>query len=107
MQKEYGSSTSSAPSKSVLNLNRLLDKRVRVKFAGGREVSGLLKGHDSVANLVLDDTEEYLRDREDPYKLLQDSRPLGLVVARGTAVMLIAPCDGTEAIPNPFANVQQ
>eukprot|EP00922_Rhytidocystis_sp_ex-Travisia-forbesii_P042206 GHVS01063079.1.p1 GENE.GHVS01063079.1~~GHVS01063079.1.p1 ORF type:complete len:104 (+),score=9.68 GHVS01063079.1:90-401(+) len=103
MQKEHSSSSAS---KNVLDLGRLLDKRVRVKFAGGREVSGLLKGHDSVANLVLDDTEEYLRDPDDPYKLLEETRLLGLVVARGTAVMLVAPVDGTEAISNPFVNIQ-
>ncbi|KAF8821733.1 U6 snRna-associated Sm family protein [Cardiosporidium cionae] len=51
-------------------------------------VSGILKGHDAVTNLVLDETEEYLRDPEDPYKLLNQTRPLGLVVARGTAVCL-------------------
>jgi len=31
---------------------------VRIKFNGGREVFGILKGHDNVANLVLDETEE-------------------------------------------------
>ena len=30
------------------------------------------------------------------------TRSLGLVVLRGTAVMVVAPTDGTEEIANPF-----
>ena len=45
------------------------------------------------------------RDPDDPYKLTEDTRHLGLVVCRGTAVVLVCPVDGMEAIPNPF--VQQ
>merc|ERR1712032_1600059 len=71
-------------SKSVLDLERYLNQPVKVKFSGGREVKGILKGHDAVANLVLDDVQEYLRDPEDPYKIADETRNLGLVVARGT-----------------------
>lgn len=77
-------------------------QEVRVKFMGGREVTGVLKGHDKLLNLVLDDTKEYLKDPEDPYKLLDKTRPLGLTVCRGTTVMLISPVDGYEEIANPF-----
>lgn len=90
--------------KSVLDLERYLNQPVKVKFTGGREVKGILKGHDAVANLVLDDVQEYLRDLEDPYKVSDETRSLGLVVARGTSVMLICPVDGTEEIANPFAS---
>jgi U6 snRNA-associated Sm-like protein LSm7 len=38
-----------------------MNKAVRVKFAGGREVTGVLKGFDQLMNLVLDDTEETLQ----------------------------------------------
>ena len=41
-------------------------------------------------------------DPDDPYKLTEDVRDLGLVVCRGTSVVLICPADGMEAIPNPF-----
>eukprot|EP00743_Colponemidia_sp_Colp-15_P005862 GILK01006301.1.p1 GENE.GILK01006301.1~~GILK01006301.1.p1 ORF type:complete len:112 (+),score=16.07 GILK01006301.1:42-338(+) len=92
---------------SILDLSRYLEASVRVKFTGGREVFGQLKGYDQLANIVLDDAREYLRDPEDPYKLLDSTRNLGLVVARGTAVMLISPVDGTEEIANPFAAIQQ
>lgn len=67
---------------SILDLSKYLEKNIRVKFAGGREVSGkldaeniywqtklnstvllgVLKGFDPLLNLVLDSTTEYLRD---------------------------------------------
>ena len=56
---------------SILDLSRFIDKQIRVKFAGGRECSGLLKGYDPLLNIVLDDTIEYLRDPDDAYKLTQ------------------------------------
>ena len=43
-----------------------------------------------------------LTDPDDPFKLTEDTRQLGLVVCRGTSVVLICPSDGMEAIPNPF-----
>ena len=89
---------------SILDLTKFLEKSVRVKFAGGREASGILKGFDPLLNLVLDQTIEYLRDPDDPYKLTEDTRQLGLTVCRGTAVVVICPFDGMEAIPNPFVS---
>ncbi|KAJ4445797.1 Sm-like protein lsm7 [Periplaneta americana] len=71
---------------SILDLSKYLEKNIRVKFAG-------------------DNTTEVLRDPDDPYKLTEDTRMLGLVVCRGTSVVLICPVDGMESIPNPF--VQQ
>jgi len=79
-----------------------MDKSVRVKFTGGREVTGVLKGYDQLVNLVLDDSVETIRDPYDPYKLTDKTRSLGLTVLRGTSVMLIAPVDGTQEIANPF-----
>eukprot|EP00058_Branchiostoma_floridae_P007242 XP_002592730.1 hypothetical protein BRAFLDRAFT_118403 [Branchiostoma floridae] len=90
---------------TILDLSKYLDKPIRVKFHGGREASGVLKGYDPLLNLVLDNTTEYQRDPDDPFKLTEDTRQLGLVVCRGTSVVLICPQDGMEAIPNPF--VQQ
>ena len=96
-------------------------------------VTGNLKGYDQLLNLVLDDTHEFLRgawpsaaplccthavahtwtrltprrraasDPDDPLRVTDATRPLGLVVLRGTAVMVVAPTDGTEEIANPFA----
>uniref|UniRef100_A0A8C3IBD2 LSM7 homolog, U6 small nuclear RNA and mRNA degradation associated n=1 Tax=Chrysemys picta bellii TaxID=8478 RepID=A0A8C3IBD2_CHRPI len=69
--------------------------------------SGVLKGFDPLLNLVLDGTIEYMRDPDDQYKLTEDTRQLGLVVCRGTSVVLICPQDGMEAIPNPFIQQQE
>ncbi|KJE89791.1 small nuclear riboprotein [Capsaspora owczarzaki ATCC 30864] len=90
------------PKESIVNLAKLLDKTVRVKFRGGREVIGLLKGYDPLLNLVLDETQEFLRDPADPERILDETRALGLTVCRGTTVILICPNDGMEQIENPF-----
>uniref|UniRef100_A0A8C9R6W6 U6 snRNA-associated Sm-like protein LSm7 n=1 Tax=Scleropages formosus TaxID=113540 RepID=A0A8C9R6W6_SCLFO len=87
---------------SIFDLSKYIDKTIRVKFQGGREASGVLKGFDPLLNLVLDGTIEYLRDPDDQYKLTEDTRQLGLVVCRGTSVVLICPQDGMESIPNPL-----
>ena len=41
-------------------------------------------------------------DVDDPYKLTDEKRQLGLIVCRGTAVTLVCPCDGMMEIANPF-----
>ena len=53
--------TSSSKKESVIDLAPYVDKKIRVKFVGGREVVGLLKGADPICNMVLDETIEYLR----------------------------------------------
>jgi len=75
-----------------------MDKQMKVKFNGGREVIGTLKGFDQLMNVVLDDVQEILRDDEGN----ESTRSLGLVVARGTLLVLISPVDGSEEIANPF-----
>ncbi|XP_798585.3 U6 snRNA-associated Sm-like protein LSm7 [Strongylocentrotus purpuratus] len=90
---------------SILDLSKYIDKQIRVKFQGGREVTGVLKGFDPLLNLVLDGTTEFMRDPDDPFKLTDDTRNLGLAVCRGTSVVLICPAEGMEPIANPF--VQQ
>ncbi len=44
-------------------------------------------------------------DPLDPDRTLRFTRELGLVVARGTAVMTLTPEDGLEEIDNPFEEV--
>ncbi|KIW05078.1 uncharacterized protein PV09_04226 [Verruconis gallopava] len=83
---------------NIIDLNRFMDKQLRIKFNGGREVVGVLKGFDQLMNLVLDEVEEYMRDDEGN----EETRPLGLVVARGTLLTMISPVDGSEEIENPF-----
>ncbi|GBF96667.1 U6 snRNA-associated protein Sm [Raphidocelis subcapitata] len=92
---------------SALDMARFVDKGVRIKLAGGREVSGILKGYDQLFNVVLDDAVEYLRDPDDPMRVTDETRTLGLIVCRGTAVTLIAPTAGMEEIANPFMQQDQ
>ncbi|PWZ01521.1 U6 snRNA-associated Sm-like protein LSm7 [Testicularia cyperi] len=97
-----GSSAAERPKKeAILDLSKYIDKEIRVKFAGGREVVGTLKGFDQLMNLVMDQVNESLRDQDG--NLTGKTRPLGLVVLRGTALTVINPADGFESIENPFA----
>ncbi|SPO03813.1 related to snRNP protein [Cephalotrichum gorgonifer] len=96
-----GDQTKEKPKKeNILDLNKYMDKRITVKFNGGREATGCLKGYDALMNLVLDDVKEVVRDEEGN----ETTRSLGLVVARGTLLVLICPEDGSEVIANPFVN---
>ncbi|RYP50314.1 hypothetical protein DL769_010965 [Monosporascus sp. CRB-8-3] len=63
---------------NILDLSKYMDKRITVKFNGGREVTGTLKGYDALMNLVLDEVQEVMR-------------------------VVISPVDGSEEIENPFA----
>ncbi|KAI1633435.1 U6 snRNA-associated Sm-like protein LSm7 [Biscogniauxia mediterranea] len=80
-----------------------MDKRITVKFNGGREVTGTLKGYDALMNLVLDEVQEVMRDDEGK----EATRSLGLVVIRGTLLVVISPVDGSEEIENPFAQAEE
>ncbi|KAJ3531915.1 hypothetical protein NM208_g8665 [Fusarium decemcellulare] len=79
-----------------------MDKQITVKFNGGREVKGTLKGYDALMNLVLDDVNEVVRDDEGN----ESTRSLGLVVVRGTLLVLVSPVDGSEEIANPFVQAE-
>ena len=86
-------------------------------------VTGTLKGYDQLMNLVLDDVREHTRG-EHPIESLPNptlplteirfldeegntsTRPLGLLVARGTLLVLISPVDGSEEIANPFVQAE-
>jgi len=97
-----------AGKQSAVELAKYVDKGVHVKMAGGREVSGTLKGYDQLLNMVLDEAVEYLRDPEDSSKITNNTRKLGLIVCRGTVVMTVCPTTGIEEIANPFtAQMQQ
>ena len=74
---------------SIIDLTEYIDQKIHVKFLGGREVVGILKGADPVCNLVLDDTVELLRDSNDNAVVTSESRKLGIVIARGQTVLSI------------------
>jgi small nuclear ribonucleoprotein (snRNP)-like protein len=67
----------------------MINARVRVKFAGGREMVGVLKGYDQLLNVVLDETVEYLRDAADATRVTDTTRGLGLVVCRGPNITCV------------------
>ncbi|ATY62801.1 LSM domain-containing [Cordyceps militaris] len=84
---------------NILDLSKYMDEQITVKFNGGREVMGTLKGYDALMNLVLDDVQETVRDEDGN----ESTRSLGLVVARGTLLVLVSPLKHSEEIANPFA----
>ncbi|EAL62681.1 LSM domain-containing protein [Dictyostelium discoideum AX4] len=87
---------------SILDLQKFLGKEICVKFTGGREVQGILKGYDQLVNITLDQTQEFIRDAEDPLITTDEKRFLGLVVCRGSSVMMVCPTEGCEPIDNPY-----
>ncbi|KAI9224686.1 hypothetical protein BC828DRAFT_372820 [Blastocladiella britannica] len=96
-----GSSSGPRERTNILDLSKYMDKQIQVKFVGGREVVGVLKGFDTLSNLVLDETVETIREETED-TIIEKQRSLGMLVARGPTVMTIAPADGLEEIDNPF-----
>jgi len=82
---------------AILDLSKYVNERIRVKFTGGREVTGILKGYDQLLNLVLDEVTEEIQEPE------AHVRSLGLTVLRGPTITLLSPVDGLEEIANPFS----
>ncbi|CAN3356264.1 U6 snRNA-associated Sm-like protein LSm7 [Diutina catenulata] len=87
---------------AILDLNQYKDTQIRVKFIGGRQIVGVLKGFDQLMNLVMDDVEETMRDPHDDTVLTGETRKLGFVVVRCTSLLTISPVDGSHEIANPF-----
>ncbi|EPE04592.1 small nuclear ribonucleoprotein [Ophiostoma piceae UAMH 11346] len=83
---------------NILDLGQYMDREIYVKFNGGREVSGILKGFDPLLNMVLDDAQEKMRNAEGEVK----ARSLGLAVIRGTHITTLYPVEGSESISNPY-----
>jgi len=86
---------------AILDLSKYVNEKIRVKFTGGREVTGILKGYDQLLNLVLDEVEEDIQEPEPRV------RSLGLTVLRGPTITLLSPVDGLEEIANPFVAPEQ
>ncbi|KAK4248726.1 hypothetical protein P885DRAFT_76400 [Corynascus similis CBS 632.67] len=102
-QGQQGQDKERPKKENILDLKKYMDKRITVKFNGGREATGVLKGYDALMNLVLDEVEELLRDDEGN----EVTRPLGLVVVRGTLLVVVSPVDGSEVIANPFLQAEE
>lgn len=59
--KKAGGGISAQRKESSVELQKMMDSLVLVKCLGGRELKGVLRGFDDLFNLVLEDSEEYLR----------------------------------------------
>lgn len=79
---------------SILDLSKHIDQSLSLKFQGGRQATGVLKGYDQLMNLVMDNVIEILPDAQ--------QRQLGLVVFRGPSITVLNPSQGHEQISNPF-----
>ncbi|KII83642.1 hypothetical protein PLICRDRAFT_119166, partial [Plicaturopsis crispa FD-325 SS-3] len=86
----------------ILDLSKYVNERIRVKFTGGREVTGILKGYDQLLNLVLDEVQEEVQGAPQMPAPEVHVRSLGLTVLRGPTVTILSPVDGSEEIANPF-----
>ncbi|RLE50749.1 MAG: RNA-binding protein [Candidatus Methanomethylicota archaeon] len=64
-------------------LNESLGCMVLVKLKGGKEVRGVLKGFDQHLNIVLENAEELIPDK--------DPRKLGTIIVRGDNVVIVSP----------------
>ncbi len=64
-------------------LSESLGSFVLVKLKGGREVRGLMKSFDQHLNLVLDEAEELVQDKE--------PKKLGAIIVRGDNVVIVSP----------------
>lgn len=114
---------------NILDLTKYMHKEVQVKFNGGREgmstklLSWLVLTGCSRGNLgrlrSIDESSTRPRQGDNERQVHfsqritltrhaddegnETTRDLGLVVARGTLLVLISPVDGSEEIENPFA----
>ncbi len=64
-------------------LQRSLDSNVLVKLKGGREIRGKLRGFDMHMNLVLEEAEDIVDDK--------NIKRIGTIVVRGDNVIMISP----------------
>lgn len=81
---------------------RLLHHPLISPILSSATVTGILKGYDQLTNLVLDNAREALQGEAEDGSTTASTRPLGLLVARGTLLVMISPVDGSAEIANPF-----
>mmetsp|Transcript_45770 Transcript_45770/g.40992 ORF Transcript_45770/g.40992 Transcript_45770/m.40992 type:complete len:80 (-) Transcript_45770:89-328(-) len=61
------------------DLKKYMDQRMKVLLNGKRTVTGVLRGFDQFMNLVLDDCQEIVSDKE--------KNDIGVVVIRGNSII--------------------
>ncbi|ORZ13185.1 hypothetical protein BCR42DRAFT_453209 [Absidia repens] len=74
---------------------------MHVQFNGGGQLAGTLMRYGPLLNSVSGNTVEYLKDWDTDY-VASETRDLGFVVLRGTAVILISFLNGMKEIEPPF-----
>jgi U6 snRNA-associated Sm-like protein LSm7 len=62
-KKTLAGGSSTQRKESSIELLKMMDSMVLVKCLGGRELKGILRGFDDLVNLVLDDSEEFVRGK--------------------------------------------
>ena len=62
----------------IVSLRRYMDKKLRLRLNGNRDVIGVLRGFDQFLNLVLDDA---VNDTT------SEKTPMGMIVVRGNSVV--------------------
>lgn len=88
-----GGKAISIPKGNLIRLQQYEGKRVLVRFAGGRQLVGLMRSYDRGLNLILDNTVEQLPESLIPQQEESQPRPtgkreLGFVIVRGSLVLL-------------------
>lgn len=63
--------------------------------------------HCYIVTTVTDYIVSFSLDADDPFKITDETRSIGLVICRGTSVVLICPFDSMEQIANPFIQQEQ
>lgn len=84
---------------SIIEFTYLIDKEVIVKFVGGRDVEGVLKGFDRVGNLIIENAIEITNKA--PLNNT-NTKIQGLLFARGPNISSVFPKSSYEEIDNPY-----
>jgi len=63
------------------DLTKYMDKPLSLKLVAQRHIKGTLRGFDQFMNMVLENTEEIISDKE--------KNDLGMVVVRGNAIVMM------------------
>lgn len=66
-------------------LKKYMDKRLSLRLNGSRVINGVLRGFDPFMNLVIDEAVEVTKRNQ--------QIPIGMVVVRGNAVVLLEGLD--------------
>jgi U6 snRNA-associated Sm-like protein LSm3 len=72
-------------------LRVLVERRVKVQVAQGRELLGIIQGYDEHCNLLLNEVSESVTFRAPDGRVTHPSRSIDLLFVRGDQVITISP----------------